>query len=678
MREIRLPAYPLYTFDPMMSLWSMSDALYDKNIRMWTSREKPVYGYLVVDGKVYRFMGEGKEAVIPQTKVEMGLTSTKYTFENEEVVLEATFTTPFILSDLKLTSRPIAYTTVNVSSKDGKKHYTDVVFCFSENIVYRGSKRATEGWTEQLAGVNAGFLGRKKQEPMYNAGDRVETDWGHVCVAGQAKIAVCSRRIINKYLSGLPIRTGKAFRKNLIVEKSAVVDNNKQLSFYFCFGWEEGYSIDYFGVKSCGYWKKFYPDIRAALKDALSEYNEVMARCLEQDKKAESEIIPTMGLSYYTLLLASFRQAIAAHKLIEADGRPVFISKENSSNGCAATVDVTYPSVPLFLVENPAFVKAMLEPIFKFARLPLWRFDFAPHDAGVYPYVMGQVYAIHGKYRRNSYKGKRKAVYEYADGNEIYDYKYQMPVEESANMIILVAAYYNETGDKEYVLENADLLKKWADYLVKQGIELENQLSTDDFSGRLPKNVNLAAKSAVAIALWAKLTEKIGLGDGKEYMAKAKEMAKELKEKADRGDHYTIVLDKDGWSTKYNLVWDKIFGLDLFGKEVYDKEISYYKTKLNVYGLPLDGRHTYGKSDWMIWATVLDETDDALRIFSDTLCKMLAETTIRLPYPDLYETVAPSFAKNGCSPMYARTVQGGMWMPLYAQKVAQSNKNYLL
>ena len=45
-----------------------------------------------------------------------------------------------------------------------------------------------------------------------------------------------------------------------------------------------------------------------------------------------------------------------------------FVSKECHSNGCAATVDVSYPSIPLFLLYNPELVRGMMRPVFKFAR----------------------------------------------------------------------------------------------------------------------------------------------------------------------------------------------------------------------------------------------------------------------------------------------------------------------
>lgn len=92
------------------------------------------------------------------------------------------------------------------------------------------------------------------------------------------------------------------------------------------------------------------------------------------------------GEDYRALICASYRQTIAAHKLIADEaGDPVFLSKENNSNGCIGTVDVSYPSVPLFLLYNPELVRAMCRPILRFARYPVWKYDYAPHDVGRYP-----------------------------------------------------------------------------------------------------------------------------------------------------------------------------------------------------------------------------------------------------------------------------------------------------
>ncbi len=678
MNEIRLPAYPLFTFDPMMSLWSMDRTLYGSNTKMWTTSDKPINGNVVVDGIAKRFMGlGGAREVIPQKKIEMDFNSTKYTFGDEKITLEVTFTTPFMPDDLRLTSRPVAYVSVRAKSADGEKHTVKVLFDFSEKLICK-RKKICAGGVELLAGGKIGYLAGKKEIPLQYAGDAVNVNWGHIFVAGRLNVVLTSKNSVKGDLNGKKSLRNGGINKVIVAEKEATVDVRNDLAYFFTFAWDGVYAIEYFGEKKPAMWKDFYKNITEAIAAAINDYDEVMKRCMQQNDRRKKEITDALGKDYYTLLVASYRQVIAAHSLVSHQGKPILISKECSSNGCAATVDVTYPSAPLFLCENPDLIRAMLDPVFDFARTKAWKYDFAPHDVGTYPYVMGQVYG--STVRQRVYRfGKRKAPY-LCEGENIYRKEGQMPVEESANMIILTAAYFNETGDQEYLEKNFDLLKKWADYLVSQGISLELQLSTDDFGGRLKNNVNLAMKSLIAIATFAKIAEKVSLNVEFYYLNKAKELACDLLEKADAGDRYSLTTgDKDSWSTKYNLVWDKIFGLGLFGDEVYKKESDYYLTKLNKYGLPLDSRQTYAKSDWMIWASVLDDGDKSLRLYSEILVKMLAESTCGLPYPDLYETTATSFPKGGRRHMFARTVQGGMWLPLYAMKVAAENKkNYLL
>ena len=71
---------------------------------------------------------------------------------------------------------------------------------------------------------------------------------------------------------------------------------------------------------------------------------------------------------------------MGAHKLVEnGKGELLFLSKECDSNGCIGTADVSYPSIPHYLIYNPDLVNAMLMGIFTFAKMPVWTYDFAPH-----------------------------------------------------------------------------------------------------------------------------------------------------------------------------------------------------------------------------------------------------------------------------------------------------------
>ena len=467
--------------------------------------------------------------------------------------------------------------------------------------------------------------------------NREKERWGRNRPSNYGQCSGPFRRVIEPVVRYKKVRVSACYPCIVADEGYTLTEAGKTAFLMLCY--DDVKSIQYFGENIDAYWRKNGDSFMDMMIKARDEYAEILQRV----ETFENQLLKRAGMlspKYAQIVALAYRQAISGHKLTWHDGELQFFSKENYSNGCIATVDVTYPSIPLFLVYNPTLVEGMLNPIFKMVDKGLWDYEFAPHDAGTYPLANGQAYG---------YGGDRDPLWA------------QMPVEECGNMILCTAALCRAKGDYSYFEKHDAILKQWADYLVRTGWDPENQLCTDDFAGHLAHNVNLSAKAICALAAFAELLRAVGREEeAKVYAAAARDFASHWEEAAFDGDHYRLAFDQPGtWSIKYNLVWDKLLNLNLFPQKVYDLELAYYKTRMNPYGLPLDNRADYTKSDWQMWSTVLSADREYFEMIVDRMWNFLNEAVVRSPFTDWYHTSKPYQVS-----FQARTVQGGLFINL--------------
>ena len=237
-------------------------------------------------------------------------------------------------------------------------------------------------------------------------------------------------------------------------------------------------------------------------------------------------------------------------------------------------------------------------------------------------------------------------------------------------MLFRSAAIATVEGNADYADLHWEVLTTWTDYLVEKGLDPENQLSTDDFSGHLAHNANLSIKAIMGIASYGRLAEMLGKEDiAEKYMNIAKEMAVKWEEMANDGDHYRLTFDRpDTWSQKYNLVWDRLLGYDIFDPKIAETEVAYYLTKQNKFGLPLDNRATYTKTDWIMWSAVLTGNNDDFEALFNPVYKYADETVARIPISDWHDTHTSEVLN-----FRARSVVGAYFMKVLEEKLEAEN-----
>jgi len=593
-----------------------------------------------VDAGLYDRLPPQQIPQATQKSVEITATQTKYQFQCGPVDLELNFLSPLLANDLDLYSRPVSFISFVVTSNDKKSHSGELYFGTSSNT---SKNKANQKINVSEFKINNSWglkVGTAEQPILKRKGDDVRIDWGYLYMLGGDMHSITPHILLDN------IKNNKFYHGKSLAAGGEEVYLSANLSFRdidrkpgtgtILLAYDDLYSIQYFGQNLQAWWKKNFSSTEEMIKRSLDEFKSIQERCNNFDKQLYDDAVKAGGKTYADLCVLAYRQSLAAHKLVRGPNNEVlYPQKENFSNGSIWTVDVTYPSAPLTLIYNPNLLKGMVEPIMYYSESGKWTKPFAAHDLGTYPLANGQTYGE------------------------------DMPVEEAGNMIILSAAICKAENKYDFAKKHWDVLSKWVEFLVKDGFDPANQLCTDDFAGHLARNVNLSMKAIVGIAAYAQMAKGLNKrGEAGNYHNIATEYAAKWMKMADNGDHYSLVFDTTGtWSQKYNLVWDKLLGLKLFPDAVYNKEIKYYLTKQNEFGLPLDSRRTYTKSDWILWTATMANDQKDFEALIKPIYKYATETPTRVPLSDWHETIDGKQVG-----FQARSVVGGYFIKMLEYK----------
>jgi len=655
----RPPAVPLLVYDPYLSIWSNGTYLANQSTRAWRGKIANLTSLIKIDGRTYRLMGKQPNnlSTLEQKSLTVFPLRSVYVFEGHGISVTMTFFAPRVPSNLKIFSWPITYIVWNIYSTDDHIHRVKIYYSTSSQLAVNTFDEKVD-WERKIDGSVLDLkIGTVDQPILGLAGDKVGIDWGYIhtaVFANQAdgvigKSQVCKERFISNgtlpegLLCNQPVMVKNGEPVEAIIFNLGKV-GNQSITRYAIVALDEQYAVDYFGTWLRPYWMHWYSNIREILMDAAQRYNNVYDMAVKFDNQLMEDCTKVGGERYAQICALAYRQSIAAIGMAEdSKGNPLLFTKENSSNGDISTVDVIYPTSPVFLLFNPDLLKGSLVPVLDYAESSLWHKDFAPHDLGTYPKAKGYF-------------------------RKLGEIGLQMPVEETGNMIIMMDAIAHIEGNVEFASKYWLLLTKWVKYLLQNGFDPGNQLCTDDFAGPMPHNANLSVKSIEAIGAYAQLCQMRGdEQDAEKYMNIAKEWAIKWSkiDLSNDGTHYLLGFDssQDSWSQKYNMVWDEILDLNLFPEDAVERETRFYLTKLQKFGLPLDSRKLYTKTDWTIWTASLRPNTPYFHKLVDLVYKFLDETPSRVPLSDFYWTQHGKTAG-----MFARSVVGAAFITMLTDK----------
>lgn len=649
----RPPAVPLVAHDPYFSVWSFADRLTDVETTHWTGAPQPIRSLVRIDGRAYRILGAepGDVPALAQTSLEVRPTRTAARFEGAGIALGLDFFTPALPDDLDVLARPVTYVSWKVRATDGRPHAVELYLDCGVEIAVHALDQAIHWDHPSFDGLVTMRVGRSAQPVLEKRGDDIRIDWGYAYLSipegARPQTAVGAGAVLRRgfveagrlpYLEdAVQPRAASNGRFAMAAAWPLGTVGEEPVERWAMLAYDDRYSIRYFESDLRPWWRRDGSSAEDLLRAAARDRETIERRGAAFDEELAADLRRAGGEKYARLCALAYRQCLAANKIAaDAAGKPLVFPKENFSNGCIATVDVLYPQAPLFLLLSPTLLRASLVPVLDYASSPRWRFPFAPHDLGTYPHATGQVYG----------GGERSE-------------EDQMPVEESGNLLVLVAALEAVSPDREFLERYRPALRRWADYLVAEGLDPANQLCTADMFGRLAHNADLSLKAVIAIGAYARIAAAAGwLEDAARYGRIAREYAARWPELAADEGRTRLAFDRPGsWGMKHNLVWDRILGLGLFPEEIGDREVSWYERVLEPYGLPSDDRTTQSLIDWALWCIALERDPGRFAKLFEPIYRYAHETPDRVPLSDWYD------ARTGRRVGFqARSVVGGLFL----------------
>ena len=599
---------------------------------------------------------------LEQVELVVTPTRTMARFTGAGVELLLTFMQPALPHDIITSAREHAYIIASVHSTDGALHSVQLYLDAATDIVVNSAddpvvwKDVSAAVQQRLPSAHVLTMQPFNTMPFGVRGDFDKPNWINYYLATSSLYFSNSTQAVagptrQAFVSGQPLpptdtRQPRASNDDMIVS-AFTFDLGKVgprvVEVQAVFLVDEQWPMYYFRQLLTPYVQHVIGDWSQQVVAALQDYGSLLQQTTAYDTQLLRETTELVGDKYSTLLALIHRQVLGSTLVVWNEERqtPWLFLKEMSTGGDVSTMDVVYPAAPFYIALAPEALRLLLLPLLAYSNNETdshYDYPWAPHHLGAWPVC-----------------------------DIVSSQQEQMPIEESANFIIMLAAIaQRQAGQVDYLQPYRLLLDTWAQYINISLPDPEQQLCTDDFEGPSPHNANLALKGIVGLNAYAILLRYFGqFSRADAWDALAASLAQDwirlaIDHQPGTLKHYKQRYDQNGtWSTKYNLIWQYILGTSSFPDDVRVTENAYYQTQAMKYGIPLDNRHSYQKSDWFSWmgALAFDNATQQSTII-DFLYHFANTSPSRVPFTDLFDVTNNQATGEAFT---ARAVMGGLY-----------------
>ena len=650
---VRPPSIPLAVRSPYLSTWLPSTVLTGAVPQFWNGSGRGVAGLIRIDGHVYAWAGETTHdgtsvRAMPQKSVEVTATRSVFTFRARGVELVVEWLSPIEPGDLQLQSVPLSLLTLTVSSVDGARHEVQVYADITRQWVTSDASETIEWQMGTGGGVRQWAVQLRNQQPLTQRDEMAQ--WGTMVWATPGH-----RGLTYQSGAAAAVRSRFAVKGALHdrADPSLLTGNGQQRVFAFArdLGKTRAASVSLtighvrtplvsYGPEAtplAPLWTQYWADWQEMTVAFLADATAARQRAAALDAQVEQAATEAGGAGYSAICALALRQCYGATELaIGPQGQPWLLGKEISSDGDINTVDIFDQAFLAWLWLDPARIPLIMEPILDWCASPAWqdpsawagipswedsKTRYCVHDLGIYPVAGGLV------------PGQGET----------------MPIEESAGMLIMAAAYARAVGTaaaQPFLAQWSLLWTQWAEYLRTQVPTPSTQLTTDDWAPvyQTPTgSVNLGIKAIIGLAAAGQIAEILGdHANATAWTAAAEDNVEPWVTLSTdpSGEYLNLEQGADGtWSTLYNAYYERVIGVQLVPEDVAAMQASFYLTQLTTYGMPL--QTDAGDLSKVAWLVFIPAWLGGYPIRDALLSRDVSyinSTPSRVPYGDRYNT----------------------------------------